>query len=214
MSDIDVIPEIIETDWTEIEKKVALVAPYVSWVHVCISDGTMGTDATISDFSHFPDLVKQYPKLSFEARLLVASPEKYVRQLADAGFTRLIAHVESNDPRMFLEAAKFDEVEVGIALDGATEIEQVEPFLEEIDFVVVMTAEAGPVGGAFLPEAVEKIKLIRQNLPDLPIEAVGGITEATAKIVKEAGATRVVSSSYLFRDAGDVAGRVEALRSV
>lgn len=214
MSDIDVIPEIIETDWSEVEKKVALVAPHVSWVHVCVSDGTMGTDATLlPDFSHVPELIKQYPKLSFEARLLVASPEKYVRQLADAGFTRLIAHVESNDPRMFLEAAKFDEVEVGIALDGATEIDQVEPFLEEIDFVVVMTAEAGPVGGAFLPEAVEKIKLIRQNLPDLPIEAVGGITEATAKIVKEAGATRVVSSSYIFADVSDVGGRIETLQT-
>lgn len=213
MSDIDVIPEIAETDWTEFEKKVTLVSPYVSWIHVCVSDGTMGTDATISDFARLPALAKRYPKLSFEAHLLVASPEKFVRTLADAGFTRLIAHVESNDPRIFLEAAKFDEIEVGIALDGATEIDQVEPFLEEIDFVVIMTAEAGPVGGTFLPEAVEKIRLIRQNLPDLPIEAVGGITEATVKIVREAGATRVVSSSVIFADTGDVAGRIETLQA-
>lgn len=214
MSDIDVIPEIIETDWSEVEKKVALVAPYVSWVHVCVSDGTMGTDATLSDFSHVPELIKQYPKLSFEARLLVASPEKYVRQLADAGFTRLIAHVESNDPRMFLEAAKFDEIEVGIALDGATEIDQVEPFLEEVDCLVVMTAEAGTVNGTFLPEAVEKIRLVRQNFPDLPIEAIGAINETTVKMVKDAGVTRVVSNSFLFADENDIASRIEALRSL
>lgn len=214
MSDIDVIPEIIETDWSEVEKKVALVAPYVSWVHVCVSDGTMGTDATLSDFSHVPELIKQYPKLSFEARLLVASPEKFVRPLADAGFTRLIAHVESNDPRIFLDAAKFDEVEVGIALDGATEIDQVEPFLEEIDFVVVMTAEAGSAGGTFLPESVEKIRLIRQHFPDLPVEAVGAINEATVKVVKDAGATRLVSNSFLFADKNDIASRIEVLRSL
>lgn len=214
MSDIDVIPEIAETDWNEFEKKVALVSPFVSWIHINVSDGTMGATITRTDFFKLPEVIARYPKLSFEARLLVANPEKYVRVLTDAGFKRLIAHVESNDPRMFLEAAKFDEIEVGIALDGATEIDQVEPFLEEIDCVVVMTAEAGSVGGMFLPEALEKIRLVRQNFPDLPIEAVGAITEATVKTVKDAGATRVVSNSFLFGDEQDIASRVELLQTL
>ncbi|MEK7533412.1 MAG: hypothetical protein AAB542_03185 [Patescibacteria group bacterium] len=213
MSDIDVIPEITETEWHAFERKVAMVAPYVSWIHLNVSDGTIAA-ATLTDFSGLSALIAQYPRVSFEARLLVASPEKYVRQLTDAGCKRLIAHVESNDPRMFLEAAKFDEIEVGIALDGATEIDQVEPFLEEIDCVVVMTAEAGSVGGTFLPEAVEKIRLIRQNFPDLPIEAVGAINETTMRVVKDAGATRVVSNSFLFSDETDIASRIELLKSL
>ncbi len=214
MPEVDVIPEIVETEWNEFERKVAVAARNASWVHMTISDGSMGTDATFKDFSGLSELTKRYPQVFFEARLLVANPEKYVRLLIDAGCKRLIAHVESNDPRMFLEAAKFDEIEIGIALDGATEIDQVEPFLEEIDYVVVMTAEAGSVGGTFLPEAVEKIRLIRQNFPDLPIEAVGAINEATVKVVKDAGATRVVSNSFLFADENDMASRIELLQSL
>jgi len=100
-----------------------------------------------------------------------------------------------------------------MALDGDTEIDQVEPFLEEIDFVVVMTAEAGASGGTFLPETVEKIKLIRQNFPDLPIEAVGGITDASVKAVKDAGATRIVATDYIFKDPQHVAEAIETLKN-
>lgn len=214
MAEIDVIPAIVESDWDALEQKVALVSPFAPWVHINISDGSIGASETLSDVTKLIELTGgRYPQLSFEAHLLVANPEKYVRPLADGGFLRIIAHIESNDPRRFLDEAKYDEVEVGIALDGATEIDQVEPFLEEIDFVVVMTAEAGASGGIFLPEAVEKIKLIRQNYPDLPIEAVGGITDVNVKAVKDAGATRIVATDYIFKDTHNVAEAIETLKN-
>ena len=83
--------------------------------------------------------------------------------------------------------------------------------MEEVDFVVIMSAEAGATGGTFLPEAVEKVKLIRQNLPDLPIEVVGGITDATVKAVWDVGATRIVSTAFLYQNPGNMAEAVEAL---
>jgi len=214
MAEIDIIAGVSEKDWESFAGKVSEIASYVSWIHVVVSDGTMGVDATITDFSKLSELLDTYPNVSFEARLLTATPEKYVRFLADAGFKRLIVHVESNDPRRFLDEVKFDEVEVGIAMDGATEIEEVEPFLEEVDFVVVMTAEAGEAIGTFLPEAVEKVKRIRQNFPDLPIEVVGGITDTTVKTVKDAGATRIVSSSFVFQNSHGIADAISALENV
>ena len=211
MTDDSVIAGISEKDWESVVAKVAQAAVVVKWVHIVVADGTMGTDVTITDMSKFADLVADFPQVSFEVHLLSATPEKYIRPLADAGVSRLIAHVESNDPRRFLEEVKYDEVEIGIAVDGATEIEEVEPFLEEVDFVVIMSAEAGATGGTFLPEAVEKVKLIRQNLPDLPIEVVGGITDATVKAVWDVGATRIVSTAFLYQNPGNMAEAVEAL---
>lgn len=210
---IDILPGISESDWNEIKHKISLVAPFTRWIHLNVSDGSMGTPATLSDVSKLSELASLYPDLGIEVHLLTANPEKYLRPLVDAGFKRVIAHVECNDPRRFLDEAKFDEVEVGLALDGTTEIEQVEPFLEEIDFVSVMTAEAGVSGGTFLPEAVEKVKLIRQNYPDLPIEVVGGITDQTVKTVKEAGATRIVAGEYIFHDPATAAEALESLKS-
>lgn len=144
---------------------------------------------------------------------MVANPEKYVAPLADAGFKRLIAHVEAHDTRLFLEKVQYEDVEAGIAIDGPTEFEQVEPYLEEIDTVLVMTIEAGFSGTPFLPETVEKIKLIHEGFANLPIEVDGGINDQTARIVKEAGATRLVSTSYLYKNIGNIAQIIEELKT-
>ncbi len=205
---IDIIPGILEKDWVEIERKITLVAPYVSWVQIDIADNTLVPNQTFLDFPQLP----QTPQL--EAHLMVANPEKYIRPLVDAGFKRLIAHLESSDPRLFLDQARFEHVEVGIAIDGPTEIEQIEPFLEEVDCVLVMMIEAGFSGQEFGQENIEKIKTIHQGFPNLPIEVDGGINEATAKLVKDAGATRLVSTSYLFKDPQKIAQAIERLRTV
>lgn len=207
---IDVIPGILEKEWSTIEAKLLLVVPYVEWVQIDIADNTLVPNETILDFAEFAALAQ---KTSLEAHLMVAQPEKYIKPLVDAGFKRIIAHVEADDPRLFLEKAKFESIEVGLALDGPTEIDQIEPFLDEIDTVLIMTIEAGFSGQELLPETVDKIKVIHQNFPDLPIEVDGGINQKSAKIVIDAGATRLVSTSYLFKDPGGIAQAIEALKN-
>ncbi|MBI5449069.1 hypothetical protein HY948_02005 [Candidatus Gottesmanbacteria bacterium] len=207
---IDVIPGILEKDFAEIERRVGLVTPYVSWVQIDIADNTLVPNETFLDFEKF----RIYPeKVSFEGHLMVADPEKYIRPLANAGFKRLIAHVESHDPRRFLDEATYESVEVGIAIDGPTELDVVEPFLESVDVVLVMTIEAGFSGQVLMPETLEKIKKIHEHFPDLVIEVDGGINDKTAKLVKDAGATRLVSTSYLFRDPAHIASAIESLKN-
>ncbi len=207
---VDVIPGILEKEWSVIEERLGLVKGLVRAVQIDIEDNTFVPNETILTFDKF---VPYADVMALEAHLMVAQPERYVKALADAGFKRLIAHVEANDPRLFLEQAQYEHVEVGMAIDGATELEQIEPFLEEIDMVLVMTIEAGFSGQPFLVETVEKIKTIHQNFPDLPIEVDGGINDQTAKIVKDAGATRLVSTSFLFKDPANIADAIEKLKT-
>ncbi|MBI5619396.1 ribulose-phosphate 3-epimerase [Candidatus Gottesmanbacteria bacterium] len=209
---IDIIPGILEKDFAEIERRIALVAPYVSWVQIDVADNTLVPNETFLDFGKFAKLVQLDKNPSLEAHLMVAEPEKYIRPLADAGFKRLIAHVEAHDPRRFLDGAKYESVEVGLAIDGPTDIEQIEPFLEEIDVVLVMTIEAGFSGQALMPETIDKIKKIHENFPDLAVEVDGGINDKTAKLVRDAGATRLVSTSYLFKDPAAIAQAIERLK--
>ncbi len=213
---IDIIPGILEKEWSSLEGKLLLAAPHVEWVQIDIADNTLVPNTTFMDFEKFApaNLLRQLEHLSLEAHLMVANPEKYIKPLADAGFKRLIAHVESHDPRLFLEQAKHEQVEVGMAIDGPTEFEQVEPFLDQVDVVLVMTIEAGFSGQEFMLETVEKIKLIHQNFPDLPIEVDGGINQKTAQIATEAGATRLVSTSYIFNNPAGIAAALESLKSV
>src|SRR3989304_5630752 len=120
---VDVIPGILEKDWAEIERRINLVAPYVSWVQIDVADNTMVPNATLLDFEKFRTCPES---ISLEGHLMVADPEKYIRPLVDVGFKRLIAHIESNDPRRFLDAAQYESVETGIAIDGPTDIEEAE----------------------------------------------------------------------------------------
>ncbi len=209
---VEIIPGIgPEKEWGVIEERLNTVAPYTRWVQIDVADNTWVPNTTFLDFAAFTPFAD---KLSLEAHLMVANPEKYIKAAADAGFKRLIAHVEAHDPRLFLEQIKHEEVEAGIAIDGPTEFEQIEPFLEEVDFVLVMMVESGFSGQPFLPECVEKIKSIHNYLPDLPIEAEGGINKETAKIVQEAGATRLVPINYLFGDSANIAAAIARLKTV
>lgn len=211
MAESVIVPVIHEASWDAVVVKIAAVAPYVPVIHIDITDGTLTGDKTLADVRKYATLIDSYPDVRFEAHLMVLNPEKYIRQLVDAGFSRLIAHVECNDPRRFLDEARFDEVEVGLAMDGTTEVTEIEPFLEEVDLVLVMTKEMDAGGGSFLPEAVERIRLIRQSFADLPIEVAGGITEEYAKTVREAGATRIAAGSFIFKTPGYEAENLETL---
>ncbi len=211
MSTIDIIPGILEKEWEMVEERLRLVTGLTDWVQIGFADNTLVPTTTFLDFTKFALPAKT---ISLEAHLMVTSPEKYIKAASDAGFKRLIAHVEADDPRVFFDQVKYEQLEVGIAIDGPTEFETVEPFLEEVDFVLVMTAEAGFSGGTFLPECIDKIKSIHSYLPDLPIEVSGGIQDTTARLVGDAGAARLVSSSYIFKDPANVASALDRLRNL
>ncbi len=187
----DIIPAIFEKDWDEIAKKIALVSPHAEWVQIDIADGSLAPTTTFLDFAKFAPL-DQLVKL--EAHLMVSAPEKYIRPLVDAGFKRIIAHVECNDPRLFLDEMEKEDVEAGLAIDGPTPVETIEPFLENLDVVLVMMAEMGASGMKLQSENIEKIRAIHAAFPDLSIEAEEGVDEQTAKVMIDAGASRLVVS--------------------
>jgi ribulose-phosphate 3-epimerase len=212
---VELLGGIYEHNIEDIRNKVTLLAssgvPNV-WAQIDIADNTFVANEAATDIKGLAKIIEEYPDVSFEAHLMVLKPEKYVKPLADAGFKRIIAHVECEDPREFLEECAYESVETGLAIDGPTEIEQIEPFIEELDVVLVMTIEAGASGQAMLPETVEKIKILREHYPDLPIEVDGGVNTQTIKIVVDAGATRAVSTSYLFANTKHIARAFQELQ--
>jgi ribulose-phosphate 3-epimerase len=209
----EIIPGIYENTLEAIAAKVALVAPHVDWVQLDFSDATLVATPGFMEIEKLKPLIAKYPDLSFEAHLMADKPEEFLKSLVDAGFARIIIHVEAADPRIFLDQARYESVEVGIAIDAATEFEQLEPFLEEADSVLVMTVEMGSSGQEFLPETLEKVKTIRENLPDLPIAVDGGMNADTARFAREAGATRIISTTFLFKNhAGSIAQGIKLLQ--
>ncbi len=201
MIDILPAPGTVKT-FEEVRDRIHLVASHASWIHVDIADNTLVPNETFRDIARWKELPQH---LSYEAHLMVANPEKFIRPLVSAGFKRLIAHVECQEPRRFLEAAEFEEVEVGLALDGPSALEEIEPFLEEVDNVLIMGYEAGFSGQVFQLETVEKIKALLHAYPQTIVEVDGGINDVSAKLCVEAGAKRLAVTSYLFNMGNDEA---------
>lgn len=207
---IDVLPGILEKDLESINKKISQIRGLVDWIHIDVLDNTLIKNTTYNNWPDFKNITSEF---NLEAHLMVSDPKKYIAEMAAIGFKRLIAHVETDLIREFiLEARKFG-IEIGVALDGPSSLDVIEPYLDQIDCVLVMMYKAGASGQAFQPEQLEKIKKIHNEYPHLPIEVDGGISNDNASAVKEAGATRLVSTSYLFwKNSNRIAEAISDLR--
>lgn len=192
---IEILPGIQEESFAKICQKIRLVEPYVNWVQIDVTDKTLTENESFRDPKPFKNLKT---RVNFEVHLMFDDPLKVVPDWAEAGFKRLIGHVESQDPGGFVRWVRERGLEVGLALDGPTPVGEIVPYLPQVDQVLVMMYKAGPSGQKFQKENLKKIKFIHQNFPNLPIEVDGGINGETAKMVKEAGASRLVSTSFLF----------------
>ena len=205
----EVIPGINEKEFDQVTRKLELVIGSVDWVHIDIEDNTLVPLVTYNNPASF----KMYSsRVHLEAHLMVSDPLKYVPPFAEAGFKRLIAHVEGDTIREFIESAKEHEVEVGVALDGPSPIELVEPYLDQVDLVLVVTGNIGPSGTPFRQDTLPKIRAIHEEYKDLPIAVDIGINKETAPQVVDNGASRLISTSYLFKEPDLFHERLEELK--
>ena len=197
----EVIPGILEKDWEGVEQKIRLLSPFARTLHIDVIDNKLAPNLTLLDPAPFAKYKDQF---ILEAHLMVEEPINYLKAFADAGFVRFIGHVEkmSDQVEFVGEAQVFGEV--GLAIDGPTPLNAITVPFDEIDSVLVMTIKAGFSGQSFMPEHLEKVKAIRQKgLLNgegslFPIEVDGGIKDTTIVEAKEAGATRFITTSFLY----------------
>ena len=191
----EIIPGILEKDWSSIERKIEFVKPFVNTIHIDILDGKFAPNKTFLDPKPF---AKYSRDIFFEVHMMVADPIQYLKPFASAGFRRFLGHVEKMSDQVEFVAQGQLLGEVGIVIDGPTSVEALEVSLDDIDAILLMTIQAGFSGQSFMPEHLEKVKALRQSSHTLPIEVDGGITDETIIYAKNAGATRFVTTSFLF----------------
>jgi ribulose-phosphate 3-epimerase len=133
----------------------------------------------------------------FELHLMVNEPIEYLERWSKAGFRRFLGHVEQmSDQTAFVSKAQ-ELGEVGLVIDGKTPLSAVNVSWEDLDTFLVMTIDAGASGQVFQPQQLKKIEsLATQTL--LPLEVDGGIDDKTMVQAAKKGATRFVTTSYLF----------------
>jgi ribulose-phosphate 3-epimerase len=203
----EIIPGILEKDWDVIEKKIQLVSLFASVIQIDLLDGKFAPNTTWMDPAPFAPFTKDK---TFEVQMMVENPEHYLDGFAKAGFRRFLGHVEKMaDIAGFVAKAQMLG-DVGLAIDTETPAEQIFPYLEDIDVAFVMTVKAGFSRQQFMPDMLEKVRQIHEKAPFLPIEVDGGINLETLAQAKQAGATRFVTTGFLF-DSPDPSSQYEQL---
>jgi ribulose-phosphate 3-epimerase len=168
------------------------------WLHCDVMDGHFVPNITFG-----PDTIAAFrkaTKLPLDVHLMIERPDIYADQFMEAGADHVIVHVEAkHDVRKTLAHIRSRGKKAGLSLNPPTPVERVLPFLDQIDELLVMTVNPGFGGQAFIPEMLEKIRVVRRRSPRLAISVDGGINAETGRQCVEAGANILVAGNSLFK---------------
>ena len=221
---IEIIPAIMPKTYDDLAEKMGLFAGVVSLIQVDVTDGKFTSNRTWpynARDEHFAQIMvegegmPEWELLDFEADLMVENPEDAAGKWVAAGARRIVVHIEGvSDFEAIRNAVPQDVVELGLALNPATPLSSVEPFLDQVDFVQCMgIANIGFQGEVFDERVLEHIRALRALRPELPISVDGGVNFETARTLVDAGAMRLVSGSAILKS-GDVSLAIEEMRNL
>src|SRR5579871_4087881 len=154
-----IAPSILAADFAYLAADVARVAPESDLLHVDTMDGHYVPNLTIG-----PPVVKSLRKhtdLFLDCHLMVDNPQVLLEEFADAGADSVTVHVELGDPRPLFDKIRELNMRVGLAFEPQTPFDAVEPYLADIDMLLVMSVHTGFGGQPFIAEVLDKARAAR-----------------------------------------------------
>jgi len=211
---VKIAPSILAADFAELAAEVERVAADADLLHVDCMDGHYVPNLTIG-----PPVVKALRKrtdLYLDCHLMVSNPGDLLDAFADAGADGCTVHVELGDPRPLFDRIRALGMRVGITMEPETPYEAVEPYLADVDVLLVMSVHTGFGGQPFIPSVLDKVRAARAAIDErsLPVEIEidGGISIDTAPVAAAAGVDILVAGTAVFGQP-DTAAAARALRA-
>lgn len=209
---IEIIPAILETNLLSIQEKIKLVEPYVDLVQLDIMDGRF-----VPDISYYnpQNLSRLQAKCNFELHLMIERPDQSIKDWLWPKVKKIAFHLEAVPSlgriKRLIRTIKKAGKQAGVALSPAYDLSIIQPFIKDLDFILVMTVNPGFAGQGFRFDLLDKIAAIRGYDQNIDIEVDGGINELTAPEVVRVGANIIITCSYIFQQE-DVGQAVNNLR--
>lgn len=182
------------------------------WVHLDVMDGVF-----VPNISFGLPLVESFRKATerfFDVHLMIMEPEKYIERFIKAGADLVTFHLEAtNQPQECIDLIHSLGRKAGISIKPGTPVEEVLPYLDSVDMVLIMTVEPGFGGQSYIEYCTDKVRELRSIITargvDVDIQVDGGIGKDNVAKVIEAGANVFVAGSSVFK--GDVEANVQAI---
>ena len=200
---ITISPSILGGSFSNMQDTIKLIdQSKAEYIHFDVMDGDFVPNLTFGP--QFISNVRQYSKKAFDVHLMINRVGKFLDDYIKAGSDIITFHLEIEENiNELISKIKINNIKCGIAIKPATRWEDLKPYLNDIDQIIIMTVEPGFGGQRFMDDQLLKINQLRKYISDnklhVDLEVDGGVNYETGKKCVDAGANILVAGSFLFK---------------
>lgn len=204
----EIIPVINTETFEEVKRKVVMLEPHASWVHIDVADGTFTPNIL---WHRSEDLLDLKTTLFVELHLMLGKIDEKIGGWLKPNVHRTIFHLEAvRNPDTVMDACHEAGIEAGLAIKPETDCTLLKPFFKEADLLQILAVSPGKTGQVFNEAMIEKIRKLRTLAPQAVIEVDGGVNADVARRAAHAGANLLAAGHVLF-SAPDIENTIREL---